>query len=198
MASNALDRFLKSMDIGYEQWHDGIGYDLEALDQLSDSEKKFAEGRLIPRASNDWRDLEALDRLGTPAAIKAILNVRKANEPEIRLRAHQVGPEPTNIEWERAILKSLETAEIFSGLTNVLDCAIEQPSDAVVEKLWAKVRDPASGVAYHCAAALCCIAGKLDSMYDDKYRKLFLRLVGPQSEDRELAVKELESKLGPR
>lgn len=193
MVSEELRKFEKSMDIGYEQWHDGIGYDLEALDQLTDSEKKNVEGILIPRAGNDWRDLEALDRLGTPAAIQAILRVRQTGEVQIQLTAHQYGPKPTEPEWERAIMNSLATAEIISGLIAALNCAIEHPSDPVVSMLWSKVRDPKSGVAYHCASALCCIGGVLDSLYDDQYRNLFLRLVGPSSEDRSLAVKELES-----
>jgi len=30
-SSPALIRFLKSMHIGYAEWHDGVGYDLNAL-----------------------------------------------------------------------------------------------------------------------------------------------------------------------
>ncbi|MEQ1821115.1 MAG: hypothetical protein ABL949_01255 [Fimbriimonadaceae bacterium] len=196
MFSGSLRRFEKSMDIGYEQWHDGIGYDLDALDHLNDSEKRQVEGKLIPRAANDWRDLEALDRLGTPAAIEAILRVRSATDPQIQLYAHQYGPLPSEQEWERAILRLLETAEIYSGLTQVLNCAIEHPSEAVVAMLWHKVRSPESGVAYHCAAALCCIAGVLESIYDDSQRELFLNLVGPASENRSKAVMDLEALLG--
>ena len=195
MKSKALQQFEKSMDIGYEQWHDGIGYDLDAIVQLTDNEIKIVEGLLIPRAGNDWRDLEALDRIGTPAAIQAIHRVRKTADVQIQLTAHQYGPEPTEPEWERAIMNSLATAEIISGLISALNCAIENPSDPVIAMLWSRVRDPKSGVAYHCAAALCCIGGVIDSMNDDKYRALFLRLVGPSSEDRSLAVQELEEML---
>ena len=192
MASEALRQFEESMQIGYEQWHDGIGYDLEAIDQLTESEKKVVEGKLVPRAGNDWRDLEALNRLGTASAIRAILGVRQNGEPQIGLTAHLFGPEPSLSEWERAIMDSLAIAEITSGLIQALNCSIEHPSEAVVALLWSRVRDPQSGVAYHCASALCCISGILESIYDDKHRKLFLRLVGPSSEDRTLAVRELE------
>jgi hypothetical protein len=195
MSSDALDRFAKSMNIGYDEWHDGIGYDLLALDELTEAEKPLAVGLLIPRAAQDWRDLEALDRLGTAEAIEAILGVRSHGNPQIRLRAHENGPEPTEAEWEKAILGSLESAERYGGLTQVLDCAVSHPSEAVVAKLWTKVRDPESGVAYHCAAALCCIGGVTDSMYDDSRRKLFLRLVEPESADRAQAVQELEKLL---
>jgi len=183
------------MSIGYEQWHDGVGYDLEAIDQMSPAEKEAAEGKLIPRAENDWRDLEALDRLGTPRAVAAIIGARRSSNHEIKLLAHQYGPAPTPHEWEQAILTSLAVAEIYAGLSNVLGCAVDHPSPAVVEMLWGKVRDPESGIAYHCAAALCCIAGVVESMHDDQYRDLFLRLVAKGSEDRTRAVGELEALL---
>ncbi len=186
------------MEIGYEQWHDGIGYDLEAIDRLTDAEKGEVERMLVPRAANDWRDIEALDRLGTPAAIQAIFRVRQAPEAQIRLRAHQYGPEPSPRQWEQAIVAALETAEVYTGLTQALSCAIGHPSEAVLEILWRKVRDPNSGVAYHCAAALCSIKGVQDSEYDDTHRKLFLRLIGPETADRTHAVQELETLLGDR
>jgi hypothetical protein len=197
MPSEPLRRFEKSMEIGYEQWHDGMGYDVEAIDKLSDSEKREVERKLVPRAANDWRDLEALDRLGTPAAIQAILRVRSTADPQIRLTAHQYGPEPSPQEWEQVIVASLETAEIYSGLTQALSCATSHSSQAVESVLWRKVRDPESGIAYHCASALCCIKGLQVSEYDDTHRALFLRLVGPDSPDRAQAVQELESLLQP-
>lgn len=195
MPSEALRRFESSMAVGYEQWHDGIGYDLDALDRLSEAEKRHAERLLVPRAHKDWRDLEALDRLGTPNAIAAILQARKTADPEMRLRAHRYGPQPTAAEWESAILGSLENAVIYASLTQALDCAIEHPSARVVLMLWEKVRSASDGVPYHCAAALCCIGGVLDSQHDDRFRDLFLRLAGPSGATRKDAVRELEALL---
>jgi hypothetical protein len=195
MSSEALDRFARSMTIGYDEWHDGIGYDLLALDEMTEPEKRLAAGLLIPRAAQDWRDLEALDRLATAEAIAAIVRVRQHRDPQIRLRAHEYGPEPTEAEWETAIVASLDSAELYGGLTQALDCAVSHPSEAVEEKLWDKVRDPESGVAYHCAAALCCIHGVIDSMVDDSRRKLFLRIGQPESGDRTQAIQELETLL---
>lgn len=198
MLSDAVRRFKASLEIGYEQWHDGVGYDLEALDELTDSERHTIERLLIPRASQDWRDLEALDRLGTPAARQAILNVRKADDANIRLRALDYGPEASAQEWEDALVASLETAQLYDGLSQALARAAEHPSQAVVDILWRKIRDPESGVAYHCAATLSCIMGAIDSPYDDAWRPLFLRLVGPSSPDRSAAVRELEERLAGR
>ncbi len=181
------------MNIGYEQWHDGISYDLDALDELEGREREEAAQLLIPRAGKDWRDLEALDRVGTPSAISAILKVRQSEDPEMRLRAHHYGPEPSPEEWEQAILQLLPTAEPYAGLTLVMESAVEHPTPAVVAGLWAQVRNPASVNIYHCAEALCLIAGVIESEYDFTYRPLFLRLQEPGTEGREQALKDLEA-----
>jgi len=35
-----ISRFIKSMNIDFEKWHDGIGYDLEALKEANDKERE--------------------------------------------------------------------------------------------------------------------------------------------------------------
>ncbi len=40
ISQSPLERFEKSMQIDYEKWHDGIGYDLEALQSASLTERK--------------------------------------------------------------------------------------------------------------------------------------------------------------
>jgi hypothetical protein len=61
--SPAYDRFIKSMQVGYDQWHDGIGYDLDALAALTADERADARKLLAGRAGRDWRDVEALEAL---------------------------------------------------------------------------------------------------------------------------------------
>ncbi len=190
MRSAALRRFEQSMAIGYEQWHDGVGYDLEALSHLSEREKRIVERKLVPRAAKDWRDLEALGALGTPAALQAILSVRREGDPQIRLQAHNHGPDPSAAEWDAAIVGSLTHASLTTGLIDALRCAIAHPSPAVVELLWSRVSNP-SPVAYHCGAALCCIAGISPNLYDETHQALLHRLMGPASEARSQAVEEL-------
>jgi hypothetical protein len=55
-----------------EKWHDGVGYDLEALGRLSAEARQKAAVTLVMRlngGSPDWRDLEALEFLGETAAV---------------------------------------------------------------------------------------------------------------------------------
>jgi len=77
-----LQRFKKSMQINYEKWHDGIGYDLEALKLASPEEQNVIEQILINHNPRDWRDIEALAKLNTKRAIEAIKKAIKDPNPE--------------------------------------------------------------------------------------------------------------------
>ena len=68
------------MNIGYVEWHDGIGYDLEALVQLSPDERIAAEDILVARCDRDWRDIEALDCLGSERALAAMASVLNSKD----------------------------------------------------------------------------------------------------------------------
>lgn len=191
---SAIQTFRESMSIDYEKWHDGIGYDLEALDRLDDQGRREAEGLLLPRATNDWRDLEALARLGTPIALAAVRNARSAESPEIRLYAHTYGPEPSPDEWDAAIAYALENAEPFAGLVLAMRCASQHPSPAVIAALWRKV-ESRTEISYHAAECLCTVGGVIEDEWDMSRRGLFLRLQAADSDDRQAAVEELASLL---
>lgn len=193
MRLNAYDRFLASMNIGYEQWHDGVGYDLDALDRMSPRERESVEAVLVARAESDWRDLEALDRLGTPRAHDAILRARSAHDLQIRLYAHRYGPTASPREWEAAIVDGLAVRDNITTLVSALTAATEFVSPPVVRALWREVRTANNTSAFHCAAALCTIAGRTASVYDNGYRDLCLRMHGPQTPARDAAILELEA-----
>ena len=55
-----LQRFEKSMVIDYEKWHDGVGYDVDALRSASQAERKAIEQMVIHHSPRGWRDIEAL------------------------------------------------------------------------------------------------------------------------------------------
>lgn len=195
MSSGAVDRFVASMAIGYEQWHDGVGYDVSALSGLTEDEKRRIEDVLVPRAQNDWRDLEALERLDTPRSRDAIVAARHAVDHEIRLYAHLYGPEPSEAEREAAVIYALKRTAHFAGMSLTMRCAVETPTPAVVDELWNQVRDPSRETAYHAAEALCRIRG-VTTDDDGAHRALFLKLVGPASPERDRAVAELEQLCG--
>ena len=86
MPSPEYLRFLASMHIGYMEWHDGTGYDLEALQSLCPEEKQQAESLLSNRLSS-FRDLEALDCLGTESALASM-----ESAVQVHRRGSRLGP----------------------------------------------------------------------------------------------------------
>ena len=53
--SDAVSRFRASMNIDYEKWHDGIGYDLDALRAASNGERAEAFSALCEKIGVDAR-----------------------------------------------------------------------------------------------------------------------------------------------
>lgn len=178
------------MNIGYIQWHDGLGYDLEALDLLDDNDRAEAEKALLVRVEKDWRDLEALDRLATPAAIAAILRARGAKNPEIRLHALGYGPAATDQQWEAAIITALDKMRSYSdGLMLAFRSAIAHPTPGVLEALWRFVRADRREGTFHAGETIAQIAGLAE---DEDLRQLCLRLQGPDLPQKRAAIAELE------
>src|SRR5262249_46830232 len=56
---DAASRFLSSMVMTFDMWHDGIGYDLDALAEVQPSSLAAIETALINHKPRDWRDIEA-------------------------------------------------------------------------------------------------------------------------------------------
>jgi HEAT repeat protein len=187
MDQDLIDRFRESMVMNYERWHDGLGYDIELLDEMSETERKSIEALLIANVSN-WRDLEALDRLGTPESLDAIAKARESSNTELRLAAQQYGVKPTAEERESAILDGLADD---GTLSKALDEAAENPTPKIIAALLKMARDRDGVAGYHAASTLYYVHGKMDSPYDMTHRPFFLRFSEPPSPDRRLAFEEL-------
>lgn len=82
------------MIIGYAEWHDGIGYDLAALAALSPEERRAAEDLVVARHAVDWRDIEALDQIGSDRALRELARAVRAKSLDIRIEA-------AHLEYER-------------------------------------------------------------------------------------------------
>ena len=96
--SEAYARFLKSMDQDVEDLIRWSRYDLDAIDELSPDEKSEIETLLISTETKMTWDVEALIRLGTPAAIAALDEVTRTGRRWVRLQAaeylHSIGQYP--------------------------------------------------------------------------------------------------------
>jgi hypothetical protein len=194
MNSGAVERFLSSMVMDFDKWHDGIGYDLDALDEMAPEERSDIEQRLVSKL-DDWRDLEALDHLGTPNAVAAILRARTSSNQELRLAAQDYGPEPEADVREAAILAGLGTDLESEGLSKAIDQAAEHPTPRVIDALLRCARDLTGPSAYSAAAALYYVKGKIESNLGLENRAFFLRFVD-DDEDHRAAFQEMCDELG--
>lgn len=117
-----LQRFKKSMEIDYEKWNDGIGYDIDAIKLASETERKTIEQLLIIHNPRDWRDIEALAEINTESAQETIKKSMKDPNADVRTAVTRYAPNlVTNSERTQSIIKAVENAEIFGGLSKVLD-----------------------------------------------------------------------------
>ena len=113
----AYDRFMASMKIGFMEWHDGIPYDLSALAGVSPEELAELEALLVERKNEDWRDIDALARIGTPSAWRAIRESTTGPDREVRIRAAKRLYEARRLDsLDEVIIEGLRFGEIGEGL----------------------------------------------------------------------------------
>ena len=58
MPSEAFSGFMSSIELDYDSWHDGEGFDLEALANIDNSERGDVVWELAQREAT-WREIEA-------------------------------------------------------------------------------------------------------------------------------------------
>ncbi|MGE0191137.1 MAG: hypothetical protein AB7T63_03755 [Planctomycetota bacterium] len=194
---DAAARFERSMAIDYEKWHDGIGYDLDAIDGATPAERQRIERLLLARRYADWRDVEALARLRTPAAEAELRIARERGSPEVRMAVLRHAPWlVSDAEREAALVRALGEATIYGGLTAAIDQAVEFHPPAVVEALWRGLLDRPGEVAVHYAALLAFLHGRAEEPFDMALRPLFLRFATEEGEERRAALAELRRHVG--
>lgn len=184
------------MIIDYEKWHDGIGYDLEAIKAASSSERSAIEDLLIDHSPRDWRDIEALTQINSENARKIIKNSINDPNPDVRVAVTRYAPNLiTDRERIQSIIEALKNAELFSGLSQVLDDIVEFHPDEVKEALIAGLLTRNGDVAVLFAAMLFYLFGKAKEPFDMKQRPFFLRFNTQNRAERENAFRELCKKL---
>jgi hypothetical protein len=194
MPSDAFSKFMSSLELDYDRWHDGEGYDLEALANIDDSERGDVVRELARREAT-WREIEALEQIDIPPAFMAIRRALSDSESiDTRLAAAEALArlekleEPVDAILAREI-RNLD--DIGDGSTRALLMAEEHPTDAVKKALLAASLKRSES-AMHCAGVLCYLTGAGKEPFDWDLRPLFLRL-GPNEpeDDRNAAFREL-------
>jgi hypothetical protein len=193
----ALDRFVRSLFIDYEKWHDGVGFDLDALREVTPTERAVAESRLD--ATHDWRDVEALAvlaELGSASAERSLRDALKSGSQEIRLAIMKHAPHLVDDTARTEMLvNALEVATPFDAFTDTLEQVERFHPPPVVDALWRGIDTRQGDVAVHYAAMLAFIYGKADSAFDWSMRPLFLKFNTTSSAERRAAIAELRSRL---
>ena len=121
-SDSSVQRFIKSMAIDYEKWHDGEGYDLGAIKQASPGERIKIEQILVDHTPKDWRDIEALAQIGTPNAQEAIKKAIRDPNPNVQIAVSRFAPKLiSDSQRTQSLVRILQNKEVFSGLSQALD-----------------------------------------------------------------------------
>ena len=192
----SLQRFEASMQIGFEEWHDGIGYDIEAIRIASQTERDVIEQILINHSPRDWRDIEALVEFNTKCARQAIKEAIKDPNPIVRVAVTRFAPNLiTDNERSQIITDALQSAEIFSGLSQVLLEVERYHPEEVKEALIKGLLNRKGDVAVHFAAMLFYLYGEAKEPFDWKQRPFFLRFNTKDRKERIEVFREICQKL---
>lgn len=192
-----VQRFKRSMIGDFEKWHDGIGYDLEALRAMPPAERKSTEAMLINRGVGDWRDVEALACFPTPAAEASLRNAMRQGNAQVRNAVARHAPDLITDSTRIAFLvEALQTALFFGGMGQALDQVADFHPAPIVEVLFRGALDQSGDVAVHFAAMLCYIHGQTSEPFDLAQRRFFLRFNTSNRAERETVFRELCAKVG--
>jgi hypothetical protein len=170
----ALQRFLDSMKIGYNEWHDGIGYDLNALKKMSPEELKQVEELILSRKDSDWRDVEALAALRTPSTIQALKDCLQSKNIDVRLFATKYLKE-MGIEdhVEEIVVNTLPVTKIGDGMTYALTLAETYPTERIRQTVLRCAAVGNDDIRIHCAAMALHLYGKAHTNFDSKQKIIF-------------------------
>jgi len=190
--SSQLVRFKLSMEIDYERWRDGVGYDLEALREATPSERKEIEDVIITRSELDWRDIEALAEINTPRSRAAIKSAASKSNIETSIAAIRYARKLfTDGERISIIVDALRAAKLYGGLSQALDIVADFHPQEVVSELLRGVKQREGDVAVLYAAMLFYIYGKSKEPFDWEERPFLLSFNTEDSADRHEAYLEL-------
>ena len=190
--ASPVRRFEKSMSIDYVKWRDGVGYDLDAIKLASPDERKAIEELLTRHIPRDWRDIEALAVVGSKSALKTIKDAMNDPNPEVRSAVSRFAPNLVDdTVRSESVVDALQHAEVFSGLSQILDDVEDFHPEEVKEALIAGLLSREGDVAVLFAGMLFFLCGKAKEPFDWEQRPFFLRFNTENKVDRVKVFREL-------
>jgi hypothetical protein len=195
--NSALSRFEKSMVIDYVKWHDGDGYDIEALKAARLEEPEATEKLLLDRGVQDWRDVEALVVLDTSPARDLVKAARNHSDHHIRAAVTRYAAELVpDRERTASLVRALTSGKLFGGLSQALDEAAEYHPKEVVDALFKGALHRDGETAVNIAGLLLYVHGKAKEAFDWEQRPFFLRFNTENRAERKAVFLELCEKVG--
>jgi hypothetical protein len=195
---SALARFERSLFIGYEQWHDGVGYDVATLRELTAEQRRGIEARLTP--PDGWRVVDALAviaKLGSDSARAELRRVATAGSSETRLAVLRYAPELVDDSARTtALVDALDNATAFDSFTTTLEQVAAFHPKPVVDALWRGLETRQGDVAMHYAGMIAFLAGKADSSFDWLLRPLLTEFKTEDITARRAAIQKLRTRVG--
>ncbi len=190
---DAVRRFVQSMAMDYEMWHDGTGYDLEIIRNATPEGRARIEALLAARGVRDARDVEALAAIDSPRARGLLAEALRAGDPAIQAAVLRCAPGAVS-HGERlaALVSQIAGAEVYGGLTQALLEVEEFHPPEVIDALFRGVLARSGAIAGDFAALLMYLHGKAESAFDWELRPFFLQF---QEGDRETLFRELCAKV---
>ena len=190
--SETFRRFTASMAMNYQRWHDGVGYDLALLAQMSVEDRRQVESLLLARGVNDWRDVEALIALDSETARAALAVAAERGNPSVCLALMKRAPALIDQDAQSAsVAERLENASWADDLSDAIDLAADLPTAPVIEALWRGLERRDGDVAVHFAALLAYLHGLAQQPFDLAMRPFFLTFNTENSAERLLAIRQL-------
>lgn len=194
MSTPLIDRFRESMVMNHERWHDGTGYDLSLLGEATPEEFRQIESLLLSGGVRDWRDIEALAAIGSPAAKERLRSVFESGDGSLRLAlALHAANHFSEDELCGILLPALREKGIHDGLVETLLVVEGFHPAPVMKALLEGARDREGPVAAEFATMLLYLNGKIESLYDFSERTFLLRF---HDEDRATVFRELCLRIG--
>jgi hypothetical protein len=199
--SDRVTRFVASMSLSYDQWHDGEGYDLSLLGGLSAAEATDVLDVLTERlagSSGGWRDVEAVAALGTAESGALLTRLLRHASAEVRLRAAQCQAHAGDAApAEREIVRLLRDPLAEIGTAALMQMVEAHPTPQVQTALRYCAVDGAAPFRVHAAALLLYLGGGAEESFDWSYRPLFLKFGEDDRAVRLAALDQLTALLPP-
>lgn len=193
---SAIAAFVTARPGGFEAWHDGLGYPLEAIATMNRATREALACALPVR---DGRDIEALVALalpGVPALLRQRFEAAAGRQRStLGLALLYYAPDVVAQE-ERTQLVCHSIASLAQGQDQGLDAVLVTAQrwhpDPVLDALWCALECPDPVVVMHVAALLTYLYGLAAEPFDMALRSQYLRFISDDAAERQ------EARLGLR